>query len=205
MKVKSHEAYILVPFFLFIGIVTLYSIFNFEKVYFMFNGLGIFGTAAHSSGARWSEFGDTLRAFWKSPIIGYSLGGIPSAIAEVRGIMITTQFQAKSFEGMNIFAEVLAASGIFGFVCFMLFLIQLFRKTYQLSEVLNEVDNSFGNLMKALLLSLFFELLILNMNQNILRPYLWVHIAIINLSYIIGKQILLNKNLTQKSIEDHNH
>jgi hypothetical protein len=189
-KIKARILPLFLLFVTFIGSCAYYVIFYFNKIKFMFLGLGIFGYADHSTGQRITEFIDTLKAFLKSPFIGYSLGGIPSAIAKVRGTRIGTQYQAKDYEGMNIFAETLAASGIFGFIFFISFLIIIFYKTNRLIKDLRPVNPQFSTLLLALLLGLLFELLILNMNQNILRTYLWIHIGIVNLGFFVGKNIL---------------
>lgn len=193
-KIKKKAFPIFLSFVSFITILIASSFYYFEKIKFMFIGLGLFGFAHHSTSQRLSEFADTLQAFWKSPFIGYSLGGIPPAIANVRGTTISNQYQTKEFEGMSIFAEVLAASGIIGFMFFISFLVILFYKSYKMVQALKPVNSHFSNLLLALLLGLLFELLILNMNQNILRAYLWVHIGIVNLGYYTGKGIL--KKLT---------
>lgn len=191
-KLKKSALPIFLIFSSFVVVFLAGVIIYFKKIKFMFTGLGLFGYAAHSSLMRITEFTDTLKAFWKSPFIGYSLGGIPPAIARLNGEWIYTQTDAKDFEGMNIFAETLAASGIFGFPFFIAFLFIIFYKSYKLIKALKPVNPEFSKLLFALLMGLFFELLILNMNQNILRAYLWIHIGIVNLSYFIGKKILIN-------------
>jgi len=193
-KIKRKTLPIFLSFLSFIVICISFFFIYFDQIKFMLQGLGVYGYAGHSSEQRISELSDTFEAFWKSPWIGYSLGGIPSAIAQVRGTSINTQIQTKEFEGMNIFAETLAASGIIGFVFFMIFLSILFYKSLKLIKALKPLNAEFSNLLLALLMGLFIELLILNMNQNILRAYLWVHIGIVNLGYFVGKGIL------QKSI-----
>ena len=39
------------------------------------------------------------------------------------------------------------------------------------------------NIMNALVISLIMELAILQLNQNILRLYLWIHIAVVSMYY----------------------
>jgi hypothetical protein len=203
-KIRKRAMIILLPFTITIFSAISYSVFNFKKVYFLFNGLGIFGTASHSSGTRWRELIDTLKAFYNSPFIGYSLGGIPSAVAEVRGYKITTQLEAKAAEGMNIFAEVLAASGFLGFLFFAFFLFSFFYKVYGITYQLRNINRNLSILIFALLMGLLFELLILNMNQNILRPYLWIHFAVVNLGYFTAKD-MLTKHRLNNSVENNLH
>lgn len=198
-KVKKKTLPIFLSFMTVVvtGIGSIFYFFN--KIKFMFEGLGLFGYAGHSSEQRMSELGDTFEAFWRSPWIGYSLGGIAPAIANVRGTSIHSQLEAKEFEGMNIFAETLAASGIIGFIFFIIFLYILFSKSYLLIKKLKPVNPEFSILLLALVAGLLVELLILNMNQNILRAYLWVHIAVVNLGYFVGKKILKDATDTLKS------
>lgn len=77
-------------------------------------GTGIADTTAHSVTQREGSLQDTVTVFLKSPLIGKSLGGVSSAIAELHGESIGSFEASKSFEGMNVFAEALAASGSSG-------------------------------------------------------------------------------------------
>jgi O-antigen ligase len=121
---------------IFIGLY--YFFFQLDKIRFLFGGLGIGGTVSHSVVIRERDFDNTLQTFINSPIIGYSLGGIPSAIGGLKGIEITNNVMAKKYEGMNIFMETLAGSGIVGFLFFAIFLVLnhiKFQTYYQTSKV----------------------------------------------------------------------
>lgn len=160
-------------------------IIGFDTISFLFSGLGIAGGASHSSDTRTHEFMDTLTIFMKSPIIGYSLGGISSAIGELRGIDVSDLEVAKMNEGMSVFAEVLAASGIVGGLFFVLYFIKLLCFPIKLMKAFNH--QLYRPLLKALVIALIFELIILQFNQNILRPYLWMHIAILCCVYSVAQ------------------
>lgn len=84
-----------------------------------------------------------------------------------------------------VFLEILAASGIFGFLPFILYIGILFVKPMQLVKKL-ELENQ--KILTALLFSLLSEIIILQFNQNILRPYFWLHIAILSAYFTISKQ-----------------
>lgn len=189
---KINKKYITKVIFFFIFLICMVSviILFWNDIYFLFNGLGIFGTPSHSSGTRIKEMIDTFMIFLNSPIIGYSLGGLPLAIAELRGYHISTQLEAKNFEGMNIFIEVLAASGIIGYIFFILFIFLLFNTAKNTAKKLKYISCYNYIIIKALSFSLFWEFFILSMNQNILRPYLWVLIGMLSASIFVGKQVI---------------
>ncbi|TAH27100.1 MAG: hypothetical protein EAZ07_02375 [Cytophagales bacterium] len=174
-----------------IATVLVYFTYNFNQALVYLNGLGFYGTVNHSYLARSNDQSDTFKAFLNSPIIGYSLGGIPTQIAKIRGVVIVNQEEAKNHEGLNIFAEVLAASGIFGFCFFIAFLYLIFRKNLKLISYLKHINPEWGKIIAALLLAFFCELLILIFNQNILRAYLWVHIAVLNCSFFVFSNLLM--------------
>jgi len=164
--------------------IIIYCI-GFETISFLLSGLGIGGASSHSSDTRTREFFDTLQIFLKSPFIGYSLGGISSAIGELRGIDVSSLEIAKENEGMSVFAEVLAASGVVGFIPFFIYIFRIIKQPLSIAKHLKNITIS--NLLRALVTSLVFELIILQFNQTILRPYLWMHIAILSCVFSVAK------------------
>lgn len=148
-----------------------------EKSEIFLNGTGLKGTSSHSFSERMERMIDTIQVFSNSPFVGVSLGGVSPAIAEQYGRIVTTQAEAKSFEGMNIFAEVLAASGLIGVIPFILFFTTIYNNVIILSK--NRISREHRIWLLGALQALFFLLLILQFNQNILRPYLWLHISMI--------------------------
>lgn len=156
-----------------------------EKVSFLLNGLGLGGASAHSSGTRLRELSDTLTVFLESPWLGYSLGGISTAIGALRGVPITNLELAKYNQGMSIFAETLAASGILGFIPFVVYIVLLLWAPLRRAATLT--DRPYADLLRALVLALAFELVILQFNQNILRLYLWLHIAILSAAFAAAR------------------
>jgi hypothetical protein len=151
----------------------------------LLNGTGISNTAAHSVVERESSFEDTLAVFAGHPVIGRSLGGVSYAIGQLHGEDLHSFEESKQFEGMNIFAEVLAASGIVGVIPFILFLTALIRKPLKLAK---SAALNYSALLRALVRSFWFLLAILQFNQNILRPYLWIHIAILAAVYAAAER-----------------
>jgi hypothetical protein len=150
-------------------------------------GTGAYGTAAHSVVMRQDSFTDTLTVFAQNPLIGRSIGGVSSAIAELHGYAVTSFRDSKPFEGMSVFAEALAGSGIFGIVPFVMFLILTIYKPLKLA---GSTPLFYSAWLRALVRALIFEWAILQFNQNILRPYLWIHIAILATVYAAARSSL---------------
>ena len=153
-----------------IGVLLFFvSTVDFSQYEFLLNGTGIGGTAAHSVDERSLAMSRTFEIFLENPIIGVSLGGIPENISDMIGM--SGNFKS---EGSAVFLEVLAASGIIGIIPFFIYFFKMFYDSWR-------VARRFKNkIILALLVSLASELIILQLNQNILRPYLWMHIAILS-------------------------
>lgn len=158
---------VLVTFFLFAGLVNYVDFSEYE---FLLAGTGIGGTAAHSVDERSLAAEQTLQIFLDNPFIGVSLGGIPEKIADNLGI----EASGKGFEGVSVFLEILAASGLVGVVPF---LIYFFKLIYSGCISFLRMYDTVG---LALIGALISEIIILQFNQNILRPYFWMHIAILS-------------------------
>lgn len=196
---KFQISKIALRYFVIISLVIsgsiVYFTYNFNQAIVFLNGIGLFGTVDHSYKIRTSDQDATFQAFKNSPIIGYSLGGLPTQIALIKDRKnITKQTEAKDYEGVNTFIEVLAASGIFGFLFFIYYFYTLFKKNISISRIIRTFNPEFTKIVFALLTSFFCELLILIFNQNILRAYVWVHIAIINCIFYTMVIMVAEKN-----------
>lgn len=192
-KAQFHLKYFkVVLLYMFIMISLLGFVFyGGERTAFLLSGTGINGTASHSVDNRFTDFVDTLYVFMNNPLIGVSLGGVAPAIGRLHGITVTDQETAKHFEGISIFAEVLAASGIIGFVPFIIYIFTIIFKPIILSK---KIDNKLiSGLLKGMVFSLICLLIILQFNQNILRLYLWLHIGILSALYSVSLKQLKNK------------
>jgi hypothetical protein len=184
----------LVPSFLslaFIGVLAAGTSAAVERnpaLALMFlNGTGISDTAAHSVVQRENALEETVEVFIEHPLIGRSLGGVSWAIGEVSGERVNSFEASKQFEGMSVFAEVAAASGVIGLIPFIFFIYVTFRKPLLLARV---APVYYSVVLKALLRALLFAWMILQFNQNILRPYLWTHIAILATVYATARKSL---------------
>lgn len=178
---KMKKSMFLLLIFLFIAVIGgVYIIIgHWNKFVSVFlQGLGIFGTASHSSSARIQDLYDTFNIFKQSPWIGYSLGGLDAQIAKLKNIIY-----AGNGMTMCITVEALAAFGIIGFAFFARYFYTIFKKSIKLAR---KLPKEYGYIIKAVLWALVMELGILQMNQNILRVYLWIHIGIVSVVYFIG-------------------
>ncbi len=184
IKNKKFNVRLIIFIFIFLlGFSLLFYVFSkrhhgidvFENI---FESTGFFTKRKASFTDRLNAGYDTFKVFLNHPIIGVSLGGIPAGRGELVGTIVTSQSVAKVFEGMIVIIEVLAASGIFGFIFFILYFLKLLVKP--LFE-----DNM---ILKALVISLIFGFIILQFNQNIQRLYFWLHISVLSMFYsVYGK------------------
>jgi hypothetical protein len=144
---------------------------------FLINGLGLMeDSGSYSSEERWDLTKQTLEIYVAHPIIGVSLGGIAPIIGQNNGVAMNDNEDAKTTEGQCTTAEVLAASGTIGFVFYFLYMSGLLRITFRSSN----------DFVKALGFGFIFLLIILQFNQNILRFYLWFHIALLSAAYRVS-------------------
>jgi hypothetical protein len=157
---------------------------NSQIVPILVAGTGVYGTAAYSVVAREDSFADTIKVFAQNPLIGRSIGGVSSAIAELHAFNVTSFKDSKPFEGMSVFAEALAGSGIIGIIPFIVFLVLTIYKPLKLARSSSPFYSAW---LRALVRALVFEWAILQLNQNILRPYLWIHIAILATVYAAAR------------------
>jgi membrane-associated HD superfamily phosphohydrolase len=144
------------------------------------NGTGVSDTASHSVIERENAFEETVQVILQHPWVGRSLGGISAAIADNEGDRIRSFEDAKTVEGMSVFAEVLAASGVIGFIPFVCFVVVTIWKPIRVARV---APRFYSVVLHGFVRSLIFAWAILQFNQNILRPYLWTHLALLATVY----------------------
>lgn len=136
-----------------------------------------------SFGPRIEEFRKTIIVALENPIIGTSLGGVAPHKAVKSGVDPKSNLDVKMFEGMSIYAEILAGLGIIGFLIFVAFVLKLTYDSLKTSFMLMKEDEVFKSVIVFSLLSgLLVELVALSFNQNILRFYLWNQIAVLGLA-----------------------
>lgn len=148
---------------------------------FLLNGTGLNSAPAHSFLDRFKGAIDVFIVFTKSPLLGYGYGGVYTEVALLNNMNVFNGNIQDLGGTFCIFAEALAASGIIGFIFLIIYFILICLKPIIKSfKLKNEQEKIF---LISLSISLIFEILILQFNQNILRLYLWVHMALISLFY----------------------
>ncbi len=183
-KIKTFFALILLMSLLIIGFVYILTS---KELNFLLNGLGIAGTANHSSGPRINALITCLQIFRESPIFGVSLGGVDAQVAQFNNIEYVT---GNNGSGTSIIGELLVANGIIGLIPFVAYMIKIIFGDHKSRSVYN------SQVVKALRWGLVFELAILCFNQNILRVYLWSLIAVLS-----ATEFSLNLEVKQKGRE----
>lgn|GEM_PF-2734068 len=180
-NVKFFTAFILIA--LFAGIVILLIIYNKDTFRFLFKGTGLFNTADFSVEIRNTRTLQTFAVFLDNPInfiFGVGPGGVGAYMAanpENFNIATVSFEQLWATEPSNLFAEILASVGIIGFAFFAWFIINISRRLWGLYKSSNLIKK-YRTVCLALFCGLIIELVILQFNQNYLRPYLWLHIGI---------------------------
>jgi O-antigen ligase/polysaccharide polymerase Wzy-like membrane protein len=196
-RIARSRVLALIPSVLSLALISVLSVGgamiaeNNPVLFFMFlNGTGVSDLPAHSIVQRENSLEETLEVFVQHPLIGRSLGGVSSAIAENEGEVIHSFEDSKNFEGMSVFAEVLAGSGVIGFLPFIAFLITTIRKPLMLAPI---APPFYSSLLRGLVRSLVFAWAVLQFNQNVLRPYLWTHVAILATVYAATLRVSKNE------------
>lgn len=146
-----------------------------KKFLFLLTGVGLLGQSDSSVIQRSTEFYDTLNIFFHHPIFGVGIGGENYYMTGDRfGFYTKTIGILRKNPGINISAEALADSGLTGFICYLCYFYGFFKKLLSRS-LQNEI-------VVALTLGLLAEMFLLQFNQDILRIYLWIHIAILSVA-----------------------
>lgn len=169
----------LMPILVGIGLIAFILAIEFEVPFVMhyMSGLGVGGASSHSADARMTGFKDTWTLFLDSPLLGCSLGGIDAGIIEYKARNYTVANNGGA--SMCISLEALAAYGIIGAFFFFKYMWDLTIGGY-LKAKKRPGEQSEREPVYAMLIALFFEFMILQLNQNVLRPPFWVHIALVS-------------------------
>lgn len=156
-----------------VGITRINIGFGAADASFLVKGLGLMDDdPSHSSQGRWDIAMQTLRIYLDHPLVGVSLGGVAPAIAQQNNSTVGDNDDAKANEGMCTTIEVLAASGTIGFCFYVLYISRVIKGGLRIPTE-KPVTRAFA-------WALIFLLLILQVDQNILRSYVWFHIGLLS-------------------------
>lgn len=156
------------------------------------------GTTHGSFFERWTGIENAIKVFLAHPFFGVGLGAYPSYLMnafQTGDIRYTFPFEKflldapnplKLMEPTNVFTEVLASLGIIGTICFITLVVVFVKRA------LHAIKHS-PILGYNLLLSVLVMLIVLQINQGVLRTYVWTHLAI---AFGLVETIVLENSLS---------
>jgi hypothetical protein len=163
-------------FAVIVGLASAYLAGVFDALSFLVNGLGIGGGAAHSSEDRTADLATTWQAFLNHPLIGTGIGAAPVDIASQHGSIVMSFEDAKDYEGISIFVEILASTGLIGGALLTAFGVSVAR---QCVVKMQSFDRWRSLVLAGLCWSVVWLLLVLQFNQNFLRIYVFLDLAVL--------------------------
>lgn len=178
---------------LFVGaILTCMFYLAIEKWHYLLSGTGITGTSQHSVTERLERAWETFSIFKAKPISGVGLGCVGAAILEKQGVFLgyrTDELWAT--EPVVLALEILASTGLIGFIFWLTSLLWIVKALINVIR-LPFLAAEWRSIVSALLIAFVVEFVLLQINQNFLRYYVWLQIgitlAVINVlkSYIVN-------------------
>lgn len=181
MRQRTAALLVAMPLVLILAVGTLGpAISNIARVAsnvsFLISGLGVLGAPGHSAYIRAGDVRATWNAFLEHPITGTGIGAVPAEIAAQRGVALRTLEDAKPHEGLSIFVEALAATGVVGLLLLLAFAVSTIRACQHALPLLAPWR---AELLRGVIWSLVWVLLALQFSQNILRVWLFIDIAVL--------------------------
>lgn len=146
------------------------------EVSFLISGLGVLGAPGHSAQTRAGDLQATWNAFLKHPVTGTGIGAVPAEIAADRLAPLRTLEDAKFNEGLSIFVEALAATGIVGVALLAAFGVAVFRAC---RNAMPQLAPWRAEILRGMAWSLTWVLLALQFSQNLLRVWLFIDLAVL--------------------------
>ena len=141
-----------------------------------------FGFMTHFSFyARWQGLVSACNVFLQNPFFGVGVGGVGPYIFKRISFYDTnpeTLAELEACDPTTIFTEVLASVGMVGFLGFIVLAIVFYRA---FKRVIVNADISQQNKLQsiALFVSLIVLLIVLQFNQGLFRPCVWIHAGIV--------------------------
>lgn len=139
-------------------------------------GLGLFGTASHSSDERIGLLGSTWQAFLNHPLVGAGLGALPVDIAGQKGAFVSSLADAKGYEGGVLSIEILASTGLVGMLLVVVLAASIIRNVR--ARYL-QFPRPVKTYVAGLSWGFAWLLLLLHFNGQFLRVSIYVDLAIL--------------------------
>jgi hypothetical protein len=144
----------------------------------LLEGTGLGGAAAHSVDQRMAGVEIYEELFMANPLKGYSVGGIAAQIAGADSSMSIDYEAMRQSQGCNVSLEILLATGIVGAPFFFWYFVKL---TFgSLRRIQSVRDARVRAVCAANIWGLIMQFFLLQFNQNILRNYFWIQIAVVS-------------------------
>jgi len=141
-----------------------------------------FGFMTHGSFvARWEGIVSCFRLFKEYPLLGVGVGGVGPHLFGKSSWYDTnpvTLQEVESFDPTNVLTEVLASLGIVGLIGFV-WVSFVFYRNFKKVIISTQVSQSDKIVAVALFISLLLMMVVLQFNQGLFRPYVWIHAGIV--------------------------
>lgn len=183
---------------------------NLDQYFFTGMGVGAHADSAHSSGTRLVESVMTLQTGLMQPWMGVGMGGYGAFLLEnikkfpsrefwfVTAVNDTlkrankwTFIEVRAPEAMCVTLEVFATTGVPGLILWLIINFIIPFRLIKLSKK-NVLDDGMREFLRAMAYGHIALFAILHFNQNIMRPYYWLHIAMCCATYLVAKAQLSN-------------
>jgi O-antigen ligase len=156
-------------------IKTFYKFFSFliGKSFWSFLSHGCFNIRLDGIKYGW-------KLFLKNPFFGVGIGGVgPTRCKEIYNVDLhdLPVGDLKHLDGTNVFMEMLASLGSYGFIAFTVLIVVYFSAFFNLLKNKNISAEQRLNVI-AMIISLVVMGITQQFNQNLFRSYIWVYCAI---------------------------
>ena len=162
---------------LLVGSLSFWSFFKSTFYKFFY-----YGFMSHSSFTdRWTSLVLCFKVFLKHPILGVGLGGVGPYLYQQETpypVSADTLHEMQMYDPMNILTEMLASLGVVGLLAFMVIGWRFYRVFYPILQHPNFSQEEKSHAI-ALFISLVMLIFVLQFNQGIFRPYVWIHAGIV--------------------------
>ncbi len=169
----------------FAGIMGLLSIIFHNFVRGTFLKFFYYGLGHWSFALRWQGIVSSWKVFLSYPFLGVGLGGVgPMLLKQERGVDPgTCSLKAfEPFDPTNVLFEMISGLGLIGLLAFGLFAWIYFQKIWKTLHF-TQIEKEERVIILAFIISIIMQLIVLQFNQGLFRPYIWTHLAIV-LGYV---------------------